>query len=222
MPDKGERIRTLHQRIIAELATRDAVQQASELFSAMNLAATGKSLTTQMEWYGKTMNGGPDTAAANDAVDVDERDPLKLLAQSRHTAKVITIEQPAESLITAADRQQIAEFAQTKSADEATTETTGNATVAADELEPHALYMCSIDDRHPDKKERFLPHKTVVAHVASTSPLPANRAQSPKPLGKYWENTAATFPLLRNQSVIALSLHDSIEIQRQQFTAMKV
>lgn len=183
-------------------------------------------MTTQMEWLGKSNIDTLDAAAA-DPVETDERDPLKLLAQSRQTAKVVTVEPPAETLITAADRQQIAEFAQEKPVE--TTEgaiTNGDANTAVAELEPHAVYMCSIDDRHPDKKERFLPHKTTVAHGAaagSLSPQPATSNKSPnKSQSRHWENTAATFPVLRNQAVVALSLQDSIEIQRQRYAALKV
>lgn len=209
LPDKGERIRSLYDRILKELVNRDKVNKASELFSVMNIAAKGKAAITNMEWLGKL--GAPDDeeeVIGND--DPDEKDPLKLLAQSRHPTKIVKAEPEVDaSLITAADLEEIASFKIEKNSDD----------VSAEPLEPHALYMCDIEKRHATEthREKFLPHKTTTSNVHSVA-----REKQRRPEGKHWEVTAATPPRLRNAEVVSLTLQDSIDNQRRQIDIVKV
>lgn len=171
-----------------------------------------------MEWNGQAKVPAAADVVAAEEVDgdaADERNPLKILAQSRQSKKQVTIEPPAETLITAVDRKEIAEFNSEKS-------TAATAIASETELEPHALYMCSIDDRHPVKKERFLPHKTTVEPLTVLHRSPGAEKTVRKSGAINWENTSATPPALRNNTLVALSLQDSIDIQRKQQEVMKV
>lgn len=218
LPDKGIRIRELFDRIVAALAKSDAVHEASEIFSQLNIASTGISVTTQMEWNGRatmlaTTDADATPAAAADDETADERNPLRLLAQSRQQAKQVHIEAPPETLITDADRQAIAEFA-----------ASALSKPEEEPLEPHAQYMCSIDGRHPGVKAKFLPHKSI--NALAKSPKHSLVAAVKKPTGgtvlAKWENTSATPPQLRHPEIVVLSLGESIEVQREQQKAMKV
>lgn len=214
--------------MLAELSTRDSIAMASQLFSDLNIAVAGKSRTTHMEWNGKA-NGIADPVDANELTTDNERNPLRILAQSRHVVKTVQVEPPVESLITTADRKEIEEFATKAAVD-------GNESTVdpSRDLEPHAIYMCSINERHPVKKERYLPHKTILSSSKKPSPTPSpTKPESdaqPQATTKTafrptvtsrWENTAATPPALRNAELVALSLGDSIEVQRKQQAALK-
>lgn len=213
LPDKGARIQELHDRILAALRNSDAVHQASELFSVLNIAETGRTVTAQMEWHGRTTElGGSDDGVTAAEESTDERDPLKLLAQSREQVKLVQIEAPTETLITDADRLDIAEFQN---------ESNSNGETSDEPLEPHAQYMCSIDNRHLGTKAKFLPHKTITAPKVKSPKRDAELDKISDNRIK-WENTSATPPQLRNPEVVVLSLSDSIEIQRVQQKAMKV
>lgn len=207
MPDKGQRIKCLYDRILKELDNRDEVNKASEVFSELNIAAKGKAAINNMEWHGK-YEGIPEKEEVINNDDPDETDPLKLLAQSRHPTKVITTEVASTdmSLVTRADIEEIQSFQQDEMKNSI--------------LEPHALYMCSIEKRHATEvhKEKFLPHKTTTSNVHSVK----TEKNRPQVGGKHWENTAATPPVLRNGAVVALSLKDSIDNQRRQINLVKV
>lgn len=205
--DKGNRIKCLYERILVEIENRDELNKASEQFSTLNIAATGKEAITNMEWHGKYESiVKKEDVIAND--DPDETDPLKLLAQSRHPTKVIKAAEieTEESLITPADIQEIQSFQEEQKLNS--------------KLEPHAIYMCSIEKRHSSEvhKEKFLPHKTTTSNVHSVQKEKKRQLAG----GKHWENTAATPPVLRNGQVVALSLKDSIDNQRRQINLVKV
>lgn len=208
--DKGHRIKSLYDRIVLEMENRDEINKASVTFSELNIADKGKAVITNMEWNGKYEQlAEKEEVICND--DPDETDPLKLLAQSRHATKVIKAEEADTevSLITPADIEEIQSFKR-------------EANHRNSQLEPHAVYMCSIEKRHSNEvhKEKFLPHKTTTSNVHSVQQ--EKKRQLAGVGGKRWENTSATPPVLRNGEVVALSLKDSIDNQRRQINIVKV
>lgn len=214
LSDKGQRIQSLYNRILAELENRDEMSKAVSNFSELNIAENGKEAIANMEWHGK-LEAFVHTKRIVSNDDPDETDPLKLLAQSRHSTRIVKVEDASAddvvSLITAADLEEIRSFKP---------EPTTVDTAVSDTLEPHALYMCSIERRHLNEvhREKFLPHKTTTSDVHSVTQEKKRQLAG----GKHWENTAATPPPLRNGEVIALTLQDSIANQRRQIDLVKV
>lgn len=167
---------------------------------------------TAIEWSSGKSTQPPTVESVLDSDDDDDADPLKVLAQHREV-KVVKVIKAEESLITPADLKEIASFA--KETDD---------TVAGNqiELEPHAIYMCGMDamnmnnNNYTKGKHKFMPHKTTKGNVHDVDKEKARKK------GPHWENTAATPPILRNNELSVLTLQESIEIQRQQYDAMKV
>lgn len=192
------------------MQARNEMNTAAKLFSELNIADKGKPALANMEWHGK-YNGdfNNESAALDSDDDPDEVDPIKLLAQSRETTKkVLIVEIP--TLITANDLAEVKSFAEDKA----------NGSVSSREpeqpLEPHALNMCDIENRHDKNKVKFLPHKTTVSNVHSVEKEKARKH------GKHWEITAATPPMMRNSEVKVLTLMESMAVQQQQKEALKV
>lgn len=86
----------------------------------------------------------------------------------------------------------------------------------AELLEPHALYLCEKAlSSNDNPRLKFLPSRTTLTDVHNPKREMQRRTH------KNWEATAATPPLLRHDGVKALTLEDSIEIQRHSFEAIK-
>lgn len=204
LPDKGKRIQLLFDRLIEEIGSRDDINRAANLFSELNIASKGKAVTTNMEWSGKLTDPSCTDAIVSNTDDLEETDPIKLLAQSRSTKKLIEVIEPETSLITSADLEEIHSF-----------KIENSPVIDETELEPHALNMCDIEHRHLEK-EKYLPHKTTKSNVHTTE------KEKLRKCGKHWENTAATPPRIRNSEVKMLSLQDSIALQREQNKLLKV
>lgn len=212
LPDKGERIKTCHANIAKELEARNEITTAAALFSQLNIAATGRPAMNQMEWTGKYQPNNETNAAApldsdDDPDDPDETDPLKILAQSRAVTKLVTVLPVEPTLITEADLAEVRSFA-------------GPSPGVEDDngelLEPHAIHMCDIEKRHDTSHSKFLPHRTTKSDSHSVAHEKARK------MGKYWEVTAATPPLLRNAEAQLLTLQESISVQQHQKEALKV
>lgn len=225
LPDKGERIQILHDRIVKEIEAQNEIDQAAELFSELNIVEKGVKAVTNMEWNGGKVNVDQ-TIVAADTLDSDDDedaniDPLKIIAQSRET-KLVRIEKPIESLITEADLEDIKSMKaekDTMNCEPSTSNETKsepknnlNTTSKSVELDPHAAYIIKKDESFTEKsksKKKFLPYKTTKSDVHSVE------HESNRKYGPHWEVTAATPPHLRNNSVQMLSLHESIEMERQ-------
>lgn len=216
LADRGERIKSLHQRILKEIENRNEIEEAAAKFSALNIVSNGVPAMTALEWSSGKSIQPPDTVLDSDD---EEDDPLKLLAQSR-AVKLVKVEKPAETLITQADLDDIASFEKdekTKS-DKQETKATIPTSVAS-LLEPHAVYACGLDatfNKNVLVKPKYKPYKTTKSDVHSIEKEKARKVSDK------WEVTAATPPVIRNSDVRVLTLQESIEIQRQQYEKSKV
>lgn len=196
--------------------------QAAVLFSELNIVEKGVKTVTHMEWNGGKVNGNQVLVAA-ETIDSDddednEIDPLKIIAQSRDTVKLVKVEKPPKSLITEADLQDIksmvAENENNKSQNgeqSTTTSTKVDNSSKSIELEPHAINMIKKDkafDKDAIAKHKFLPFRTTKSDVHDIE------KEKQRKHGKHWEITAATPPSIRNTAIKLISLQESIEVER--------
>uniref|UniRef100_A0A336LZE8 CSON008498 protein n=1 Tax=Culicoides sonorensis TaxID=179676 RepID=A0A336LZE8_CULSO len=237
LPDKGQKIREYYEKVQAELASRNEINLAAEQFSKLNIASVGQKALNNLEWTGDiNPKKGVDVIVDSDDEVIDENiDPLKIIANSNETEKIIKVLPPEPSLITEEDLKEIESFktedvhvvqvgVQNKSRvtklvqkmDDKTVIDENNLNKVAEALEPHALYLCHIeDDKKVSPKPKFLPSRTTKSDVHN--PTVENQRKS----RKNWEPTAATPPLMKHPGVKALSLVESIEVQRQHFEYVK-
>lgn len=227
LADKGERIQSLHDRIVKEIEERNEIDQAAKLFSELNIVEKGVKAVTNMEWNGGKVDSNRIVIAADtlDSDDDDDEDatidPLKIIAQCRET-KLVKIEKPIESLITDADLMDIKSMkaenetmngeSSTRNDTKIDTENNLNTTSGCVDLDPHAVYIMKKDESVTEKsksKKKFLPFKTTKSDVHNVE------REKNRKYGPHWEVTAATPAHLRNNAVQMLSLHESIEIERQ-------
>lgn len=228
LPDKGERIQKLYEKIVQEINARNEVDQAAALFSELNIVEKGVKAVTHMEWTGRNVSGDQILVAADtldsDDDDDDEVDLLKIIAQSRN-AKLVKVVKPPKSLITEADIREINSIESHNEADQlkngqclatsastALDETDANKSSDSIELEPHAINMIKKDkafDKNAIIKQKFLPFRTTKSDVHSVE-----SEKQRKPC-KNWELTAATPPVIRNNAAKLLSLQESIETEKQ-------
>lgn len=222
LPDKGVRIQNLHDKIGAELKSRDEIECAAGLFSQLNLVEKGQKALTHMEWNGGKLNGDQIIVAADtldsDDDEIDSVDPLKIIAQSRNT-KLVKVQKPAKSLITEADLADIKSMADEADEKKVVDTSSNSSSVTSSgrllDLDQHAINIIQNEDCHSKdnaelKKHRFLPFRTTKTDVHNAD---KERCRSS---GKNWENTAATPPLIRNDAVKMISLKESIETERDQ------
>lgn len=225
LPDKGKQIQSLSDRIVKEIEARNEIDQAAALFSELNIVEKGVKAVNNMEWNGGNVDGNQIVVAA-DTLDSDDDedtniDPLKIIAQSREI-KLVKIEKPIESLITEADLEEIKSMKaanDTMNGESSTNSDTKNepennldTTSGSVDFDPHAMYLMKMDESFTEKSKsikKFLPFKTTKSDVHNVE-----RERNRK-YGPHWEVTAATPPNLRNNSVQMLSLHESIEMERQ-------
>lgn len=89
-------------------------------------------------------------------------------------------------------------------------------------IEPHFKYLIAKTELQKSsgekskKKEKFLPHRTTISNVHDPS------KERNRKLGKKWEVTAATPPLIQHNATQMLSLMDSVKIQAQYLHKIKV
>lgn len=239
LPDKGDRIQQLYNRIEQEINARDKIDEAAKLFSDLNIAEKGLKTVTHMEWNTKAISKSNQeeiiTAAAaaedsdDDEEDRNEIDPIKILAQNRENVKIVKVVKSHKTLITDADLEEIKSFGNGSNSLEANTDSDKNSLenrsnsslseTSSTNLEPHALYVCDMA-RHPEKygniRTKFLPHKTTKSDVHSVE------KEKQRLKGKHWEITAATPPIIRNAEVKMISLQESIEVERKHKEELKV
>jgi hypothetical protein len=83
--------------------------------------------------------------------------------------------------------------------------------VSSLELDGHASYLCSKEHfNNTADRSKFLPHKTTKSNVHDPE------KEKIRKQNKYWENTAATPPLIQHCSAKLLTLSESIEIEKNQ------
>lgn len=242
LPDKGNRIGQLHDKIVAEISSRNETDLAAALFSDLNIAEKGIETVTHMEWHGVKINDDRIATSTLDSDDDDDNDqnidPLKIIAQSRNTVKLVNIVKPVKNLITPADLEDIKSFANETGNHQVSAglvnvnsvieiygaptnsqmkETTKIETPSA-ELEPHAIYVCQKDksfDKNLTMRQKFLPFKTTKTDVHN------NETEKKRVHGKHWEITAATPPFIRNCEAKLITLRESIEIERKHKDELK-
>lgn len=189
LPDKGKRITDFLEKIEKELRFKNEITETAERFSELNIASTGKSVLTKLEWNGKLTTTDSSTVVDSDD-DVEETDPLKIIAQSRAQTKIVKEIKPEPTLITESDLREINSFDKYSIND------------------PHVSYVCNMEHlEHQTKFKPFFTTKTNV-HDPETEKL---RKKNYK-----WEVTAATPPLFQHTEAQVLSLHDSLELQIKQ------
>jgi DNA-directed RNA polymerase II subunit GRINL1A len=84
------------------------------------------------------------------------------------------------------------------------------------ELDGHASYLCGMEcsNKSPEKP-KFLPHKTTKSDVHDPG------KEKLRKQNKYWENTAATPPLIQHCAAKLLTLNESIELEQNQREKLK-
>lgn len=201
------------KRVEEEINSRDNINKAAEMFSDLNVVEKGLKKMTEMEWTGGKTSTTETIVNSDNDDDEQNVDPLKIIAQNRNIVKMVQVIKPEPSLITPADIEDIKSFEKEKENEN------GNESISSTNsiiLEPHALYICTMDkSAEKNKKEKFLPHKTTTSNVHSIEKEksriePAN-----------FENTAATPPKLRNNATKLLSLQDAFEIEQKQKAELK-
>lgn len=174
---------------------------AAELFSELNISSKGTRFVTNLEWTGEMK---PSADNANVQIEVeDETDPLKILAQARAKQKIVKIEKPEESLITAADLKDIE---QVKSL---------NLSTDSNTWDTHATYLCDKELLKNGPRAKFKPYQTTISNVHDPE-------KEILKVFKYKEITAATPPLLKHPGTKMMSLQDSIELQINKDKELKV
>ena len=198
LPDKGEKIKALRDKIEKVLEHRDAVEQAANLLSRLNLASEGKVAMNELEWTGK-YNEANRTVKVVELDSDDEEDPLKILAQPTgsgvHKKKIIHLP-GEESLIKSEDLAEIESFKAEESTD----------------IE-HIKYIVHKVEKPPDekdKRESFKPYKTTKSNVHDPE-KEKHRKQN-----QNWEVTAATPPLIVHGAAKVINLNESLKLQKEQ------
>lgn len=237
LPDKGQKIREYFVKVQAELASRNQMNQAAEQFSQLNIASVGRQALNNLEWTGHTNTRKTEvTFDSDDELDDDDTDPLKLIANANETEKIVKVLPPEKSLITDEDLREIESFkTEDKSSvmevgiknktrfnkliqkmDEKIVQDENDLNKVVEILEPHAIFLCNIENEKSSiPKPKFLPGRTTKTDVHNPETEKARKVQ------RNWEATAATPPQLRNGCVKALSLEESIEVQRHQIEHVK-
>lgn len=190
-------MKEFYEKVLNELKSRDEMEQAAELFSDLNIASTGQKQLTNLEWTGKCEKSDINE---NEVLDSDdEEDPIKILAQSMDIKKKVKILPPEPKLITEADLEEIKSFS------------------SHCPMEPYAQHI--IERKEYDglpKTEKFKPYKTTKSDVHNAE------TEMHRKVGKNWESTAATPPLIKHPGVQMLSLQDSVDIQMKYLDSLKV
>ncbi|KYN01542.1 PREDICTED: DNA-directed RNA polymerase II subunit GRINL1A [Cyphomyrmex costatus] len=198
LPDKGEKIIGLYNKILKELEHRNEVEEAANVLSRLNIASEGKVAMNKLEWTGKYNDKDDEnTTKIIDLDSDDEQDPLKILAQPTgsgvHKKKIIHVV-PEESLVKPKDIAEIETF-------------------KTDPLDiEHVKYIVDKVEKIQEvkKKESFKPYKTTKSNVHD----PMREKQ--RKLHKNWEVTAATPPLIVHGAVKVLSLKETLKLQKEQ------
>ncbi|XP_067013066.2 DNA-directed RNA polymerase II subunit GRINL1A isoform X2 [Anabrus simplex] len=222
LPDKGKRITEFRDKIQAQLAQTNEVEQACGLLSGLSLKNT-KNVTEEIEWTGKYPSK-EEALDSDDDSDAEERNPIKILATQGGVGtykKSFRKEKEEESLIKPSDLEDIESFKAKDSDKQSTTEqtdsrsSTPNGLINVPEGDLYIKHLFEIMERPREKKrEPFKPFRTTVSDVHSPSRVP-------KPKNRHWEVTAATPPDPVHGEVKVVSLQESLELQKMQAAKLK-
>jgi len=198
LPDKGEKIKVFHDKILKELEHRNEMEKAANLLSRLNIPSEGKAAMSKLEWTGKyNEKDDEDTMKIVELDSDDEEDPLKILAQPTgtgvHKKKIIHVV-PEENLIKPEDITEIESF-------------------KTDPLDmEHVKYIVDKVEkvRETNRRESFKPYKTTKSNVHD----PMKEKQ--RKLHKNWEVTAATPPLIVHGAAKVLSFNESLKLEKEQ------
>lgn len=210
LPDKGKRIQDVHDRITEELNKRNEIDNAAELFSELNIVSKGKRALNSLEWNGSYTK--EDEVIVDSDDDDEELDPLKILAQSRGTVKIVKTKKLQSNLITESDLEEIKTF---ETDTKVTLSSASSQQSVASEIEPHVNYVCSMEAIGEPIRPKFKPYYTTKTNVHEPG------KEILKKHGSKWENTSATPPLLQHAGTKVLTLHESIELQMKQRQTLK-
>ncbi|KAG5670192.1 hypothetical protein PVAND_000470 [Polypedilum vanderplanki] len=192
LPDKGEKIKNLYDRIVEALEYRTDIENASKLLSKLNI---GSNNLNNLEWEGSIQIKKPQTLDSDD----EEQNPLEILASSNSTFKnqkiVKKSNDPNEKpLITEEDLKE------------------------ANEIINGELHLNPVDEKICEREKleleyRFLPYK-------STEFKKKKEEDDKKKEPKKREVTAATPPVIL-KGTVPLTLKESLDIELHHQTVMK-
>lgn len=185
LPDKGAKILEFKKCIEAEIASRNEIEKAAELFSALNIISNDRKTIDNLEWNPKSNSNPESVESSGNTSDIKNSSPEKSPNDSRNS---------------------------NSTGDNRTRE----GSTLAESIEPHALFMCSIEDKKPQKVVQFMPYKTTKTDVHDPNKEILRKVKT------NWESTSATPPILKNPGVKQLSLQESIALQFEQRKKMKV
>ncbi|KAJ9592135.1 hypothetical protein L9F63_001363 [Diploptera punctata] len=196
LPDKGAKITQLRSRLAEELAQRDEVEKACGLLSGLNLGKP--SVTDEIEWTGSYSPHNKCNKLDSDDESDDERNPFKILASQAGVGtyrKKLRVENGEPSLIKPEDLEEIH----------------SHKIVGKDDV--YVKRLCDkLQKPTETKKEKYLPHRTT-----KSGQLDGYK----KPLGPHWEVTAATPPPPVHGDTKLISLHESLDLQKEQATKLQ-
>lgn len=167
----------------------------------------------------------------DDSDSENSMDLLKIISQGQNKAKIVQIEKPEKSLITAEDLKEIESFkvelGPTSVKLDKNTLLDGkkeqikgliNENINLDassgassslsnnsEMDNHTIYLCN-KELIKNNREKFRPYQTTITkvHEPKNEVLKQHRVR---------ENSAATPPILRHPGVKSMTLQESIELQ---------
>lgn len=196
LPDKGEKIQNLYDKIIEALDYRTEVENASKLLSSLNL---GSNNLNNLEWEGTVQsNNGPEIL---DSDDDEAPNPFEILASSnsvhRNKRLIKNSNCPNEKpLITEKDIREAKEIQNGQL-----------------HLDPVIESICQMEKLEPE--HRFLPYKSTELKKKGNT-----EDQKTKQSPKKRDITAATPPVIQ-KGAVALSLRESIAIEFHHQSVMK-
>lgn len=227
--------------MLAEIQRRNDVEEAANLLGELNIASKGKITLNNLEWHGRST--ADDSSHVDDVLDSDDEqeiDPLRIIAKGTMHERQVKVLPPPATLITAEDLADIASFrSETESPDSAladqsissSKETSESipaeiieidaATLAAKrsmETNQHALYLIDKTEVQATttEREKFKPFRTTVSNVHDPD------KERLRKKGKYWENTAATPPLIQHREIQLVPLTESANLQVDFMQKVKV
>lgn len=164
LPDKGQKLQILYDRILEALSAQNEIETASQYLEKLNISSKH---VNEMEWKVKKAPNG-----SQPELDSDDEDPLAVLASSNTTTgnqKITRIVKDENSLITEEDLKEAKEGSSLH-------------------FEPVVEQMCRNENMEPS--HRFIPSKPNPAKVKSSNSSLSSQEGAPKQR----DNSSATPP----------------------------
>jgi DNA-directed RNA polymerase II subunit GRINL1A len=203
-------LKDFNSRIEKELENRNTIDNAAKLFSDLNITSVGVEKINQLEW-----NGNNTSQISENIMDSDDdvEDELAIIVNSANNRKKhLIVAEPEKSLITESDLQEIQSFQQNDNSENANNNKASacSSTEPSTEMDGHALYLCGKEHMNTaNDRQKFLPHKTTKSDIHNPE------KEKLRKKSKYWENTAATPPLIKNSAAKLLTLCESIDVEQK-------